>query len=123
MNRLIHFIAALLIASPAPLLAQANIVRAEAALSGPLPAYVDSGPADATFTAATVIVQIVPPHVVRGLCPAAIDWHSRACTLMPARVVIMPDEEGSGLTTGQWLAMLRHEMLHAMGIDFHGPRP
>lgn len=98
--------------------------RAEAMLDGPPAPYIDSGPANAKITpVGPVIIQLLPAYQVRRLCPAAVDWHSLACTLMPGRVILMPDEESSGLSTEQWLELLRHELLHAVGLDFHGARP
>lgn len=114
-------LAALLAALPAE--GSANARRAERALGGPRPSWIDLGPADLRIGQGIVVIHVLPAHEVRAACPAALDWHSRACTLMPGRVILMPDEESSGLTTGQWLDLLRHELLHASGHDFHGRRP
>jgi hypothetical protein len=115
-------LAALLAASTA-IPALADTRRAERALDGPRVGYVDPGPAEARMIVGTYLVRILPAHQVRAMCPEAIDFHSRACTLKPSNIILMPDEESSGLSTAQWLDLLRHELLHAMGLDFHGPRP
>ncbi|MCZ4340607.1 hypothetical protein O4H52_03240 [Sphingomonadaceae bacterium G21617-S1] len=116
-----------LAATPAMASAQAGMARAEQALnlppSGQPAPYIDPGPANIPMTG-TFLIRLLPAAQVRAICPAAIDWHSIGCTTPISRVITMPDEESSGLSTDQWLRALRHEMLHAMGIDdFHGPRP
>jgi hypothetical protein len=115
-------LAALLAAcSAAP--AHADMRRAERALDGPAAAFVDPGPPEAKIGIGSLLIRILPAHEVRALCPASFDYHSRACTLKPSNVILMPDEESSGLTTEQWLAELRHEILHALGLDWHPVRP
>jgi hypothetical protein len=108
-----------MIATPA----QADMRRAERALDGPRPPYVDPGPAKPIAFTGIVEIRFFPAHVVRTLCPQAIDWHSLACTNPVTRVITMADEDSSGLSAGRWIALLRHELRHAMGDDFHGPRP
>lgn len=117
--RRLAILAALAAAMPAA--AQAQSSRAERALAGPRAVWVDRGPDDLKIGGGTFVIRILPAYQVRAACPAGRDWHSLACTLMPARVILMPDEESSGLSTSQWLDLLRHELLHASGFDFHGP--
>jgi len=121
-------IAATLLASAAPAAAQGAVERAERALNlrpnGEPAPYVDRGPANVKIGTGTFLLRILPADQVRAMCPAGIDWHSRACTRFGGiPVVLMPDEDSSGLTADQWLDELRHEILHATGVDFHGPRP
>lgn len=99
--------------------ASASLERADRALNGPAAAYVDPGPKDAKIApGGPIIIHILPAWQVRRLCPAGIDWHSMACTVMPGRVIYIPDEESSGLTTDQWLEEMRHEILHTQGLIF-----
>lgn len=104
-----------------PTAAQAQSSRAERALAGPRAVTIDPGPANLKIGGGTFIIRILPADQVRAACPAGPDWFSHACTMMPARLILMPDEESSRLTTAQWLDLLRHELLHASGYDFHGP--
>ncbi len=106
-------------AIPSALAAQPAMARAERALNGPPAPYVHPGPADARIAVGgPIIIHILPAWQVRRYCPAGFDWHSMACTLMPGRVIYMPDEDSSGLTTDQWLEELRHEILHTQGLTF-----
>lgn len=105
-------------ATPSALAAQPAMARAERALNGPPAPYVDPGPADAKVVSNTVVIVFAPVDLVRRVCPAGPDWHSLACTLMPSRTVVMPDEETTELTREQWLKLLRHEILHAQGEEF-----
>lgn len=100
--------------------ALAGVESIERKLSA-MPPRIDPGPKDVRIKGTFVIVT-VPAHQVRAACPQTFDRYALACTNMQSRVVTMPDEESSGLSTDRWLALLRHEMLHAMGLDFHGPR-
>lgn len=120
-------IALALSACPAMASAQAGMARAEQALnlppSGERPPYIDPGPRDAKVGVGAFLIRILPAHEVRNKCPAGFDWHSIGCTLPVGSVILIADEESSGLPTEQWLIELRHEILHALGLDFHGPRP
>lgn len=107
--------------------AQNSVTRIERALSlppsgEPVP-YIDPGPAEAKVGVGAFLIRILPAHEVRNKCPAGIDWHSIGCTLPVGNVILIADEESSGLPTELWLIELRHEILHALGLDFHGPRP
>lgn len=108
----------LLMASPA----QADIRATERALDGPRAPVVDRGPRHVPSFAGAVIIRFAPPSEVRAACPRTIDRHALGCTDPVRRIVTMPDETTSGLSTDRWLALLRHEILHAQGLDWHGPR-
>lgn len=114
MRRLILAVA---LATAAP--ACASFDRIDRALAGPVSPVIDPGPAKAPPFSGTVVVRLLPRDQVRALCPQSMDTHSLACTDMRSRIITMPDEASSGLSTAQWLALLRHEMLHAAGLAFH----
>jgi hypothetical protein len=118
---------ALALTAPAAAHAQAGIARIERAMdlppNGEPRPYIDPGPAKAKIGTGAFLIRILPAHEVRNKCPAGIDWYSIACTIPVGDVILIPDEESSGLSTEQWLDLLRHEILHALGLDFHKVRP
>jgi hypothetical protein len=95
--------------------------RAERALSGPRPPAIDPGPRMAAPFDGAIIIRFADPSEVSRVCSRHGRVRALACTDMKSRIVTMPDEARSGLSTARWLALLRHEVLHAQGLDWHGP--
>lgn len=106
--------------SLAPFPAHADMRRAERALSGRLPVQIDPGPKNPPAFNGTVIIRFLPRHQVTAFCPRGMSFHSLACTDPKNRVITMPDEASSGLSEEKWLMLLRHEILHAQGLSWHG---
>lgn len=102
--------------------AYADVRSIERALSGPQPPMIDPGPRNPPPFTGTIIIRFLPRDQVTAFCPRGMDFYSLACTDPKSRVVTMPDEASSGLSEEKWLLLLRHEVLHAQGLDWHGRR-